>query len=86
MGVIHFGDNKAEVWMDILNFGNLLNKDWGKVDEVAFPGNFGVVEYGGIDATTGRYVYRFNTPDTSRIYDDRGISRWSVQVGFRYEF
>lgn len=81
-----FGDNKAEVWMDILNVGNLLNKDWGKVDEVAFPGNFGVVEYGGIDATTGRYVYRFNTPDSSRIYDDRGISRWSVQVGFRYEF
>ena len=41
-----FGDNKAEVWMDILNVGNLLNEDWGKVDEVAFPGSFGVVEYG----------------------------------------
>jgi len=81
-----FGDNKAEVWMDILNVGNLLNEDWGKVDEVAFPGSFGVVEYGGIDSATGRYVYRFNTPDVSRIYDDRGISRWSLQVGFRYEF
>jgi hypothetical protein len=81
-----FGDNKAEVWLDILNVGNLLNKDWGKIEEVAFPGSLGVVEYGGIDAATGRYVYRFNTPDTTRIYDDRGISRWSVQVGFRYEF
>ena len=81
-----FGDNKAEVWMDILNVGNLLNKDWGRIDEVAFPGSLGVVEYGGIDAATGRYVYRFNTPDSTRIYDDRGISRWSVQVGFRYEF
>ena len=81
-----FGDNKTEVWLDILNVGNLLNKDWGKIDEVIFPGNLGVVEYGGIDAATGRYVYRFNTPDTSRTYDDRGISRWAVQVGLRYEF
>ncbi|HWT15118.1 MAG TPA: Oar protein, partial [Patescibacteria group bacterium] len=81
-----FGDNKAEVWMDILNVGNLLNEDWGKIQEVAFPGSLGVVEYGGIDAATGRYVYRFNSPDTSRVYDDRGISRWSVQVGFRYKF
>jgi outer membrane receptor for ferrienterochelin and colicin len=81
-----FGDNKSELWVDILNIGNLLNDEWGQIDEVAFPGNLGVVEYGGIDTTTGRYVYRFNTPDTSRIYDDRGISRWSVQVGFRYQF
>lgn len=78
--------HKSEVWLDILNVGNLLNKDWGKIDEVAFPGSLGVVEYGGIDPTTGKYVYRFNTPDTSRIYDDRGISRWSLQLGFRYKF
>ena len=81
-----FGDNKSEIWLDVLNFGNLLNEDWGKIDEVAFPGSLGVVEYGGVDAATGRYVYRYNGADTSRVYDDRGISRWSVQVGFRYEF
>ena len=78
--------HKSEIWLDILNVGNLINKDWGKIEEVAFPGSFGVVEYGGIDPATGKYVYRFNTPDTTRIYDDRGISRWSLQVGFRYKF
>jgi hypothetical protein len=78
--------HKSEIWLDILNVGNLINKDWGRIEEVAFPGNFGIVEYGGIDTATGKYVYRFNDPDTTRIYDDRAISRWSLQVGFRYKF
>ena len=78
--------HKSEIWLDILNVGNLLNKDWGQIEEVGFPFGRGVVEYGGIDPATGKYVYRFNTPDGLRIYDDRGISRWSLQVGFRYKF
>jgi len=81
-----FKDHKSEIWLDILNVGNLINKDWGQIEEIGFPGSRGVVEYGGIDAATGKYVYRFNTPDTTRIYDGRGISRWSLQVGFRYKF
>ena len=91
--------HKSEIWVDVLNVGNLLNKDWGQIEEVGFPFGRGVVEYGGICGNgpaasqpaacvgnTGKYVYRFNTPDALRIYDDRGISRWSVQVGFRYKF
>ncbi|MCM5597340.1 TonB-dependent receptor [Xanthomonas hortorum] len=81
-----FKDNKASVWLDVMNVGNLLNKKWGLVEEYGFPGMRGVVEYGGIDQTTGKYVYRFNTPDQSTVYDDRGISRWALQLGFRYQF
>ncbi|HEU0153023.1 MAG TPA: carboxypeptidase regulatory-like domain-containing protein [Arenimonas sp.] len=81
-----FEGHRSEIWLDILNVGNLINKDWGRIEEIGFPGSRGVVEYGGIDAATGKYVYRFNTPDTARLYDDRGISRWSLQVGFRYKF
>ena len=35
---------------------------------------------------SGKYVYRFNTPDTLSIYDSRGISRWAAQISFRYKF
>lgn len=78
--------HKSEVWLDMLNVGNMINKKWGQIDEIGFPGSRGVVEYGGIDTATGKYVYRFNTPDELELFDDRGISRWSLQVGFRYKF
>lgn len=78
--------HKTELWLDILNVGNLLNKDWGRIEEIGFPQTRGVAEFGGIDPATGKYVYRFNRPDSETLYDDRGISRWSLQVGFRYKF
>lgn len=78
--------HKSELWIDVLNIGNLVDKDWGQIEEVPFPGGRGIVEYGGIDAATGKYVYRYNGADKLSLYDDRGISRWAVQVGFRYKF
>lgn len=86
-----FDGHKAEVWLDVLNVGNLLNRDWGHVDEVFVPGfgqpqGLGVVEYGGVDPATGKYVYRFNSPDKEIRRDTVGQSRWALQVGFRYRF
>lgn len=31
------GRAKAEVYMDIINFGNLINKNWGAISQVGFP-------------------------------------------------
>ncbi|KAA2283919.1 TonB-dependent receptor [Arenimonas fontis] len=81
-----FEGHKSEIWLDVLNVGNLINDDWGRIEEVGFPLNRGIVEYGGIDPVTGKYVYRFNTPDGTFVRDNAGESRWSVQVGFRYRF
>ncbi|NUO78022.1 MAG: TonB-dependent receptor [Lysobacter sp.] len=90
--------HKAEIALDILNVGNLLNKKWGSVEEMGFPGYRGIVEYGGICGANGapltgacvgnagKYVYRYNGPDALNIYDDKGISRWAAQVSFRYKF
>lgn len=90
--------HKAEIALDILNVGNLLNKKWGSVEEMAFPGYRGIVEYGGIcgaggapltgtcAGNPGKYVYRYNGPDALNIYDDKGISRWAAQISFRYKF
>ena len=83
--IIDGAGNKAEIWLDILNIGNMIDEDWGVIEEVGFPSMRGIVEYGGI-ASNGQYVYRFNTPDEPRVYDDRGVSRWALQLGFRYSF
>ena len=27
-----FAGNKAEIWLDILNIGNMIDKDWGVIE------------------------------------------------------
>lgn len=81
-----FHGNKAEVWLDILNLTNLIDRDWGQIEEIGFPRNRGVVEFGGIDPATGKWVFRFNTPDRFTRRDTTGESRWALQLGFRYSF
>jgi hypothetical protein len=81
-----FGDNKAEIWLDILNIGNLIDKDYGQIEEIGFPSTRRILNYGGI-APDGRYVYRFNgNADAPALRDVAGESRWALQVGFRYKF
>ncbi len=91
--------NKAEIWLDVLNIGNLLNKDWGLIDEVGFQSDGGqarsFVNFAGIDPVTGQYVYAMPRTSTGAIItseeallrrDNRGESRWAAQIGFRYSF
>lgn len=83
-----FKDNKALVWVDVLNVGNLLNKDWGRSEEVLFNDGSGgfarnFVDYAGIE--NGRYVYRVTEGPEGTIARDLP-SRWAVQVGLSYRF
>ncbi|TDK27518.1 TonB-dependent receptor [Luteimonas aestuarii] len=91
-----FSGHKSEIWLDIMNIGNLINKDWGQVYEVGFPLRRNVAQFRGVDPATGRYIYNFveggsgNTVGNVDLYDNqdqtKGISRWQLQVGFRYKF
>jgi len=85
-----FKGNKGVIWVDVLNVGNLIDSDWGHIDQVPFSFNRGIVDFGGIDAVTGKYVFRFNTPDTvDRLSNQQGStqsSRWQLQLGVRYTF
>lgn len=84
--------HKAELTLDVMNIGNLIDKDWGLVDDYGFFSTQRVANYAGIDPTTGKYVYTFTGGDSSAIQENNndkgntGISRWSVQVGFKYKF
>jgi outer membrane receptor protein involved in Fe transport len=80
--------HKSEIWLDIRNVGNLIDKDWGQIEEVGFPFGQGIVNFAGIDQATGRYRYTFNESNIRdlTLRDNTGESRWSAQIGFRYRF
>jgi len=88
-----FEGHKAELALDIMNIGNLINEDWGQIDDYGFFSTARVANYAGIDPVTGKYVYNFTgTTDQPRIQENNndkgntGVSRWSIQASFKYRF
>ncbi|TFW30359.1 TonB-dependent receptor [Duganella callida] len=84
-----FKGNKGTFSLDIFNFGNLLNKKWGHINEVGFQTNGGLarsfVDYQGLDAQ-GRYIYRVRDVETVDIRQVKGESQWAIQATVKYEF
>ena len=88
-----FEGHKAEIALDIMNVGNLINKDWGLIDDYGFFSTRRVANYAGIDPETGKYVYNFTgSTDNSGIQENNGdgintaVSRWSVMLSLKYKF
>lgn len=82
---------KGTITLDILNFGNLLNKNWGRIDEIGFnPGGGnggnrrGFVNFAGIQ--NGKYVYSVVGPDDFETRQNKGESQWAIQITAKYEF
>ncbi len=75
-------NNSLEFTIDILNFGNLINSDWGLVQQPSAVQPLGV----SVD-NTGTPTYTFNTNlKETFVYDSSLISRWQMQFGLRYSF
>jgi len=81
--------HKGVLTFDILNVGNLLNKRWGRIDEVAFQSAGGLarsfVNYKGLDAN-GKYIYAVTDVEDYVTRQVKGESQWAAQVTLRYEF
>ena len=58
--VVGAGNSGAEIALDIMNIGNLINKDWGLIDDYGFYSTRRVANYAGINPETGKYVYNFS--------------------------
>ncbi|MBB1116339.1 TonB-dependent receptor [Stenotrophomonas sp. W1S232] len=88
-----FKGHKSEIALDIMNVGNLLNKDWGLIEDYGFYATRRVANYAGIDPATGKYVYNFTgSTDNEAVQEnnnDKGntaVSRWSMMLSFKYKF
>ncbi|TRX36068.1 TonB-dependent receptor [Flavobacterium sp. ZT3R18] len=76
--------NTIQLSIDILNFSNLLNSDWGLVQTPVSVQPIGVKLD---DATKTIPTYTFNGTQTKTFaYDASLASRWQMQFGIRYIF
>ena len=79
------GDKKQTIQfsIDILNFGNMLNSDWGVIQQPNAIQPIGV----SVDAVTKVPTYSFDGNLTKTFgYDTSLESRWQMQFGLRYIF
>ncbi len=83
-------DHTLQLTIDIFNFTNLLNKDWGRLYYIPYGTN-SIIDFEGFEADGTTPQFTFDAPD-ERIDmfspDDSGIisSRWQAQIGLRYIF
>jgi outer membrane receptor for ferrienterochelin and colicin len=78
--------NTLQLSIDIFNFTNLLNKDWGR-QTFAF-GNTQILQTETAGPNPVFSLRENSIEDGPTQYDDSGIqsSRWQAQVGLRYTF
>ena len=75
--------NTIQFSIDVLNIGNLVNSDWGLVQQPNNTSPIGV----SVDPTTLVPTYSFNPNQTETFgYDSSLASRWQMQFGLRYIF
>lgn len=75
-----------QVSLDILNFMNLINSEWGWF-ETTPQDTYTIVSLRGTDPATGRPVYSFVKPASNTPWSQLDLaSRWQMQLGLRYSF
>lgn len=75
--------HRSAAFVVIENVGNLINDEWGVINQAGFPGTQAIVELGGIQ--NGQYVFdSFITPPGEDPVVDASV--WEIRFGLRYEF
>ncbi|GIL41862.1 TonB-dependent receptor [Roseiterribacter gracilis] len=80
-----FWDGHAvELSLDIFNLTNLINKNWGRIEQQGFfyAADTGITPSIGAD---GKYVYTGTPRDQTNTTSNRA-SVWQIQIGAKYRF
>ncbi len=80
-----YNDIRGELFFNILNFGNLINDDWGQINQVPFEYVAEAVNFEGV-SDDGRFIYDPTRTSFTRLQDNVGQSRWSLQFGVKVKF
>ena len=86
-----WGDNKLDLILDIENFGNMINDDWGRVESYSAPSNIALAN---VTIVGGQYVYApisaFTQVSPETIAPAPAIARlpsvYRIQFGFKFRF
>ena len=74
--------HKGNAFFVVKNIGNLLNDDWGVMNQGAFVGNRMVA----MSIEDGKYVYEeFNASNQDQDYY-KDASLWEIRIGVSYDF
>lgn len=74
--------NKIQLSIDVLNIGNMINSNWGVVEEPSFDQLLGVSVD---DSNTPTYTFDPDRKETFAV-NTSVLSRWRAQIGVRYIF
>jgi hypothetical protein len=72
---------KTEFFLDMLNVGNLLNDEWGTVNQIPFSYTDDLVR---ATVVNNKYVYSYANPSGPTLQTP--LSRWAVQFGVKLHF
>lgn len=77
--------SKLQLTLDVINFANLLNNNWGVAPNINQPSFLAFRDFKGPD---GQPRYSFSKPKENRTFIDNTtiLSRYQMQVGLRYIF
>ena len=77
------GDSKARLFFKLYNLGNLLNEEWGHVNDAQF---FSVqVVDSSVDPVTGQYIFEEFSEDTiNDLIEVQSV--WEARLGIEFSF